>query len=210
MDKEYDQDDIKKKFNKFLKSTLQFVLSVSVFSFFVWYSSGFSILPQCFNAYFSSCLFSMLTRTLERKYMFLICNAILALLAMSPHFDLRVSEEPLGAFRLLENAPLMVEEEAKRHEEYPDQHISQAEENEGRLVSKVSNAEEEGAGGGTGSSTGVIVAQDDDELVAETAMEMETNEELENTDELNRKIEEFIRKMKEEMRIEAQKQPIAV
>ena len=41
-------------------------------------------------------------------------------------------------------------------------------------------------------------------------MEMETNEELANTDELNRKIEEFIRKMKEEMRIEAQKQPIAV
>ncbi|TKY53934.1 hypothetical protein E2542_SST18340 [Spatholobus suberectus] len=231
MDKKY-QGDIKKKFSKFLKRTLQFVFSISVFSLFVWYSSGFSILLQCFSAYFSTCLFSMLTRTLERKYMFLICNGILALLAMSP-FDVQfqastntkaqVSEEagfPPGAFRLLENTPLMVEEEeiaqvqAKRQEEYSEQ-VSEVDhgtdtlfiETEGR-VSEASIAEEDVAGKDETGSSGVMVAQDD-ELVTGTTME--TNEEPANTDELNRKIEESIRKMKEEMRInEAQRQPIAV
>nr|KYP52145.1 hypothetical protein KK1_026059 [Cajanus cajan] len=48
----------------------------------------------------------------------------------------------------------------------------------------------------------------DEELVADTRTE--TNEEVENADELNRKFEEFIRKMKEEIRIEAQRQAIAV
>lgn len=40
--------------------------------------------------------------------------------------------------------------------------------------------------------------------------EEEGNEELASTEELNRRIEEFIRKMKEEIRIEAQQQLIAV
>ncbi|KAJ1400352.1 hypothetical protein SESBI_29559 [Sesbania bispinosa] len=48
---------------------------------------------------------------------------------------------------------------------------------------------------------------EDDELADTTTA---TNEELANTDELNRKFEEFIRKMKEEMRIQAQRQTIAV
>ncbi|XP_027368644.1 uncharacterized protein LOC113874627 [Abrus precatorius] len=144
---------------KFLKRTVQFVISLSVFSFFVWYSSGFSILPQSFNAYFSTFPFSMLTRTLERKYMFLICNAILALLAkssvltsssppMSP-FDLEfqvstntkaqvsdVAVFPVGSFRCLENAPLIAEEEigqVKKQEECYGQ-VLEAEGEEARCL----------------------------------------------------------------------------
>ncbi|KAL2339271.1 hypothetical protein Fmac_013717 [Flemingia macrophylla] len=205
MDKKY-EGDIKKKLYKFFKRTLQIVLSVSAFSFFLWYSSGFSIYPQSFTAYMSTCLFSMLTRTLQRKYMFLICNFILALLAFklefhhaSTHAKAQVSEEEVGAVRFSEiNAPLVVEEE-----EYPEQ-VSEEEpgtdslfiETEGREICEDSIAEKEASGR-------LLVAQDD-EIVAET------NEEVENTDELNRKFEEFIRKMKKEMRIEAQRQPIAV
>ncbi|CAJ1941495.1 unnamed protein product [Sphenostylis stenocarpa] len=223
MDNKY-QGDIKKKLNyKLLKRTMHFVLSLSVFSFFVWYSSGFSIVPQCFNAYFSTCLFSMLTRTFQRKYMFIICNAILALLAISPsHIEFQasttkaqVSEEPVRAFRFVENAPLVIEEEemeeAKRQEEYSEQ-VSEDEPDtdtlfiaEEDVVGKDEEAEEEG---GTGDASEVMVAKDD-KLVAATTKE--TNEDqLANTDELNRKFEEFIRKMKEEMRIEAQRQPIEV
>ena len=48
--------------------------------------------------------------------------------------------------------------------------------------------------------------------VSETAPEEEEEEEEEaiSTEELNKRIEEFIRKMKEEIRIEAQRQLIAV
>ena len=53
-------------------------------------------------------------------------------------------------------------------------------------------------------ASGDLLRQDNE---AHMAM---TNEELVNTDELNRKFEEFIRKMKEEIRIEAEKQVVAV
>ncbi|WVZ10174.1 hypothetical protein V8G54_014704 [Vigna mungo] len=122
---------------------------------------------KCFNAYFS---------TLERKYMFIICNAILALLAISPPFHLQlqpqVSEEPLGDFLTIEEV---------KTQDYSEQ-VSAAEHDTDVLII----AEEEG---GTGNSS---------------------EDQLANTDELNRKFEEFIRKMKEEMRIEAQRQPIEV
>ncbi|KAJ4704086.1 Transmembrane protein [Melia azedarach] len=62
--------------NHFLNRTFQLVLSVSIFSLILCYSSGFSFFPaHSFNVYFSTFLFSFFTRSLERKYMFLICNA---------------------------------------------------------------------------------------------------------------------------------------
>lgn len=148
---------------------------------------------------------------------------------MSPNFNIefqastnskaQVSQEAvIGAFRLLENAPLIVEEEEQEQEEKEEEkyaaQVSEAEhgtdtlfiETEGRVSEASIIVEEEG--GGTGSNDVMVALAPDDESVADTTME--TNEELVNTDELNRKIEEFIRKMKEEMRIEAQTQPIEV
>ncbi|KAK7363850.1 hypothetical protein VNO77_06009 [Canavalia gladiata] len=204
-------------------------MSVSVFSFFVWYSSGFSILPQSFNAYFSTCLFSMLTHTLERKYMFLIFNLILALLAKttiltssSQTFDIdfqastntnaNVSEEPvfpLASFLMIEEEEEGIEQVKKKEECY--EQVSEAEgeeelftESEGR-VNEACIAEDDEREGRT---EGGVMVTEDEELA--DAKSMATNEEVASTDELNRKIEEFIRKMKEEMRIEAQTQPIAV
>ncbi|KAK7348355.1 hypothetical protein VNO80_22908 [Phaseolus coccineus] len=173
---------MKKRLNyRLLKTSLQFVLSVSVFSFFLCYSSGFSIL--------------LLTRTLQRKYMFIICNAILALLAIHVEFQAstsatkaQVSEEAVGAFLTIEEQEFAYSEQVSAAELDTD---------------AVFIAE-----GGTGNSSEVMVAKDD-ELAADTTVE--TNEdEVPNTDELNRKFEEFIRKMKEEMRIEAEGQPIEV
>jgi len=133
--------------------------------------------------------------------MFIICNTILAVLAISPfhvqfqasttNTKVQVSEEAVvGAFHTIE--------EVQMQEEYCEQ-VSAAEDD--------TDAEEEG---GTGNnSSEVMVAKDDELLGGDTAME--TNEdEVGNTDELNRKFEEFIRKMKEEMRIEAQRQAIEV
>ncbi|XP_020221776.1 uncharacterized protein LOC109804372 [Cajanus cajan] len=213
----------------FLNRTLQFVLSVSVFCVFVWYSSGFSIHPQSFSAYFSTCLLSMFTHTLERKIMFLICNGILAFVAKtslmknssdSDDFDdqfqpsnilsetnSRVSDMvvvPLvESFESPENVPLIEEYNEEDSEGDEDQE-------EGTLCSKTEGSESEG-----------YVSQEMKEGELESEVEeaeydehgettMTTNEELVNTEELNRKFEEFIRKMKEEIRIEAQRQLIAV
>ncbi|BAT77308.1 hypothetical protein VIGAN_01540700 [Vigna angularis var. angularis] len=60
----------------------------------------------------------------------------------------------------------------------------------------------------------VSAAEHDTEVLIIGEEEGETGysseDQLANTDELNRKFEEFIRKMKEEIRIEAQRQPIEV
>jgi len=127
--------------------------------------------------------------------MFIICNAILALLAISPfHEELQASATATKtqvSAEAVEDFPTI--EEAKTQEDYSEQ-VSAAE----HETEMVPIAEEEGG----------TVAKDD-ELVADTRMET-TEDQVANTDELNRKFEEFIRKMKEEMRIEAQRQPIEV
>ncbi|KAI4296035.1 hypothetical protein L6164_036025 [Bauhinia variegata] len=244
------------KFNKyqFLKRTLQFVFTLSIFSSFVWYSSGFSILPQSFNAYFSTFLFPMFTHTLERKYMFLVFNGILAFLVKSSVFtspsisafniETRLSIPPktkIPAYDQEEVAPLKStigspesasfipeEEEEELEQDDHKERVSEAEEQEagGTLSTEseerekeASIAEEKGYEGETGSEASIVeeenyegetgsevlVRQDD-----EAYTPMVANEEFDNTDELNRKFEEFIRKMKEEIRIEAQRQLIAV
>ncbi|WVY94156.1 hypothetical protein V8G54_033244 [Vigna mungo] len=206
---------------QFLKRTLQFVLSVSVFSVFVWYSSGFSIHPQSFNAYFSTCLFSMFTHTLDRKYMFLVCNGILAFVAKmslmnSSDSDLSETKTTVSdmvvaplvqSFASPENVCLVVEEQGQ--EEYSEE-VSEDEDQE--QDTKTEGRESEGyiteEEIKEGESESEVEMELDDELAETTTTT--NNEELLNTDELNRKFEEFIRKMKEEIRIEAQRQLITV
>ncbi|KAL1372776.1 hypothetical protein HN51_002868 [Arachis hypogaea] len=181
-----DYYESEKKLKRLLRRSVQYVVLVSLFALFVWYSSGFSILPQSLNAYFSTFLFFNLTRTLQRKYMFLLCNVILAFLASNSLYDAPLVKgecyyEQVSSSELLlanqDYEPLLAEtEEGKEHEE-------------------------EG-GGGKGINSEEVV-----EVELEDARK---EEELANADELNRKFEEFIRKMKEEIRIEAQTPPIAV
>ncbi|CAL5199607.1 unnamed protein product [Lathyrus oleraceus] len=151
---------------EFCKRSIQLVFAVSIFALFVCYSSsGFSYIhpPQnSFNAYFSTCLLSML----EKKYMFLICNLILAFLAntissSSDHFD----NDTQSQF----SNDLVVDIEDE-YNEVQLQVMKKEEEEEGSSENEVPIEEEE---------LGDI-----------------------NRDELNRKFEEFIRKMKEEIMIE--------
>ncbi|KAL5575838.1 hypothetical protein UlMin_017537 [Ulmus minor] len=202
-----DPVDVTAKLNKFhfLRRTLQVVLSVSIFSLIHCYSSGISFFPHSFNVYFSTFLFSIFTHTLERKYMFLICNGILAFLAKSSlstggydssSFEMEevVAAEEVDAKRIgsdpvsdeeEEESVVVVEEASQEHEEQDKDYEEQIE--AGNLTEEeVENKEDK-------------------------AEEMATSdEELVSTEELNRKIEEFIRKMKEEIRIEAQQQLITV
>ncbi|KAE7995230.1 hypothetical protein FH972_000051 [Carpinus fangiana] len=199
---------------QFLKRTLQLVLSVSLFSLFLCYSSGcFYCFPHSFSIFFSTSLFSLFTHTLERKYMFLICNGILAVLTKSsvscssstseqtdlggeyPDSDVSamkasvVDEEVhVRSSGSAENAPFV----AKREQEH--------EEDEEEELAEAFIAEDEGKEEVEEEESGVVVGPEDDEEAPPAAA----------NDELNKKFEEFIRKMKEEIRIEAQRQPIAV
>ncbi|GAU38964.1 hypothetical protein TSUD_378400 [Trifolium subterraneum] len=138
--------------------------------------------------------------------MFLICNGILAILAKNllfipttssdAHFNqLHASDDmivaPFASYQSLEEVSLMDEEQ---EDEYYEEKVSEAEEHE--------EHEED-----TFKKEVNVLAQDEYEDEETT---LTTNEELVNTEELNRKFEEFIRKMKEEMRIEAQTHLIAV
>ncbi|KEH36970.1 hypothetical protein MtrunA17_Chr2g0290381 [Medicago truncatula] len=218
-------DQVEKRLNKkkFLKRTLKYVFSISAFSIFLcYYSSDFFIHSQTFNAnFFCTCLFTIFTHTLERKYMFLICNGILAFLAKNLFIITTTSSDydfdqfhasddmvvaPLASFESLEEVSLMAEE---LEEEYYEKQVSEAEEHKEDTL----NIQNEGIDEEEVTETEVdanVLAQDyaDDDEVDETTLT--TNEELANTEELNRKFEEFIRKMKEEMRIEAQTHLIAV
>ncbi|KAK7245979.1 hypothetical protein RIF29_40835 [Crotalaria pallida] len=237
------------KYHQFLKRTSPLVFSVSLFSLFLCYTSGFSMHPQSFNAYFSTCLFSMFTHTLERKYMFLICNGILAIIAKtslmksspplsSPAFDLEFNNNQEASSNnlsetnnalLVSSVPstfesselfqdnnyndvsLMVEEkvleQVKKQECNDDEEVIEAveeQEDHETLNTEIEGKEEEEDESFIEETEGGV----EDDEVAETTMT--SSEDLANTEELNRKFEEFIRKMKEEIRIEAQRQLIAV
>ncbi|QHO37465.1 hypothetical protein HN51_003919 [Arachis hypogaea] len=150
-----------------MKRKLQLVImSLSVVSVFLCCLLSFNY------AYFPTFILSIFTHTLHRKYMFLICNAILAFLAKTSSSS-----------------------NHHQHEEHALVHM---------LVPPTATAlpqeqEEEDEG-------------DEEEEVEDASSSMmgTNNEQVGNEEELNRKFEEFIRKMKQEIRIEAQTHLITV
>ncbi|XP_062088114.1 uncharacterized protein LOC133794746 [Humulus lupulus] len=239
------------KYQYLLRRTLQIVVSVSILSLFYGYFIGVSFFPHSFSVYFSTFLFSLFTRTLERKYMFLICNGILAFLAktsvsgdyISSHSDQTtlppthqsstvttkaaavvedhdqvesstddVVFEEDGEETTAQNEQVVVPHQRQRADLVDDQQVKSDNDhnkeipslmnsttsfNDENNIDKDDDDDDQGNGGGSDYFLSKQEANNYDE-------------ELISTDELNKKIEEFIRKMKEEIRVEAQQQPIAV
>ncbi|KAB1221690.1 hypothetical protein CJ030_MR2G006269 [Morella rubra] len=179
---------------RLLKRILQIVLSVSLLSSFVCYSSGFCFFPHSFNVYFSTFLFSLFTRTLERKYVFLICNWLLVILAKSSASRSATSDAELGG------------EVSASDESAAETSSVEDEEHVGSIGSQENTVALEGKEKGESEA---FVAEDEEESGVVRPDEEEEVAPAEN-DELNRRFEEFIRKMKEEIRIEAQQSLIAV
>jgi flagellum-specific peptidoglycan hydrolase FlgJ len=144
--------------------------------------------------------------------MFLICNGILAILAKS---SVSSSETPasddqsnLGDERQLSSAPTLSSAKAEATVDDQEVQVASVESLEDIVLATDEEEEEEE----TTSSQALIT--EEEEYIEEkreclVKQEEEGNEELASTEELNRRIEEFIRKMKEEIRIEAQQQLIA-
>ncbi|GMJ14527.1 hypothetical protein like AT3G13130 [Hibiscus trionum] len=173
---------------RFLKNTLQIVIWVAFLSIFLCHSSSFaySLFPHSFNVYFSTFLFSLFTHTLERKYMFLLCNGILAFIARTS-----VCTRSASSANLTETKASEID-----GDEYEYDHRPLQVEEPGKGFSE---EEEE--------SEGSVVVEDKEREKRWPEEEVAVNI---STEELNRKIEEFIRKMKEEIRIEAQQQQIEI
>ncbi|XP_028768992.1 uncharacterized protein LOC114726555 [Neltuma alba] len=223
LQKQGGDEKVQKKQHFLPKRILQFVFSVSAFSFLLWYSFGCSILPhdESINAFFSTFLFSISSHIFERKYMFLLCNAILAFLSKTSlylsdsDFDDRSLQSANAIPVSLETPSLMADQEQEKKLDHceEEEQVSEADDDEeqedgDQNIMDASAAKEDEEVGTTQDSTEVMVGTQDGEAEDDTTV-AET-EELSNADELNRKFEEFIRKMKEEIRIEAQRPLIAV
>ena len=214
----------------FLRRTLQVVLSLFILSLFFCYSHGVSFFPYSFSVYFSTCLFSLFTHTLERKYMFLICNGILAILAKtsvsggSNYHDVSYSDETTVQGSELSvdktrSAAVIAEDQVEYYSSVGAGFVDE-EEQEQEQEQETIEDEEQGrsyealSGSGTSSADENENQEEDQEIGSgsEFSSKKEANindeDQLISTDELNKKIEEFIRKMKEEIRIEAQQQQL--
>ncbi|XP_057795179.1 nonsense-mediated mRNA decay protein 2-like [Salvia miltiorrhiza] len=179
--------------NFYLKKTLQFLLPISIISFLV--------------SYFS--VFSLLFHSLDRKCMFLLCNGILAFLAKSltsplTHGEKNFDDEDALFFR--ENAAYVEyvdhtssavpeEIEIKVQDDSVSQNINAAEEIETEMVTSEEWEGDEDEDEDDDND------DDDGEQVQGVVSDMRVS-----TEELNKKFDEFIRKMKEEIRIEARQQ----
>ncbi|PIN18612.1 hypothetical protein CDL12_08715 [Handroanthus impetiginosus] len=205
----------------FIKMTLHFIILLSFLSFVYSYFSGFPVFFS-YNLQFSTLIFPLFAHALDRKYMFLICNGILAFLAKNLNFSSsslnyggvmksaedgvkQITELPaiLQEATVQENVVTVAEGKRMTHQREQGFEDFNIDVDEMKITGTISDGKgEEGE-------------DDDEELKGSTALEgtsskEEINDASVSTEELNKKFEEFIRKMKEEIRIEAQQQLITV
>ncbi|XP_052178823.1 uncharacterized protein LOC127792387 [Diospyros lotus] len=201
----------------FLRKITQLLLSVSVFSFIF----------SCSEWYYSFKA-PMLSQAVDKNCIFLICNGILVLLAKTsgcnshPFKMIEDREAPLlemedsfldkqvslEAMEPSENA-LIEEEEAPngllvKLEEEEDEEEEEEEEEEAPNGLLVKEEEEEEA------SNGLLIEGEEEGTTENNGFpdELEGENEAMSTEEWNKKFDEFIRRMKEEFRIEACEQQL--
>jgi len=222
----------------FLKRVTQLLLSLSVFSFLFTHSSLLSCF-QSFNFYFSAFPSQLFSHTIDKNCIFLLCNGLLVFLAKYSGLIRSVSgayhneesfissEDGLQKEAVTESKA-SAENVAMEQGREIDHLIREVQEETG----KPAGDEEGEAGGGEESrssfskeeeeeeeeeeETGSFVLEEkkeQNESVSEFLIEEEEEEEGNgtlSTEELNKKFDDFIRRMKEEIRIEAQQQLVMV
>ncbi|KAJ8759209.1 hypothetical protein K2173_004647 [Erythroxylum novogranatense] len=224
-----------RKFIAVVKSSLQILVSFLIFCMFLY-------LPIPSTSRFFTGLFWLLSQTLERKHTFLICAGILAFLSwesssVSCFPSSSSSSDDLDQFSDIETTEADGDEEEEcGHEaleclenDFVDDNETEENQETSLLTSPPpppllpEEKEEITFGIGlkgevfTEEQIGFIVKKEEGDYGGEAAPSMEADQELANTEELNRRVEEFIREVieefvrevKEEIRIEAQQPLIA-
>ncbi|KAL3503611.1 hypothetical protein ACH5RR_038060 [Cinchona calisaya] len=192
--------------------TLKYLVSVSLFSSILIYSLKFYLS--------SAALIIPLHDSLDKRWIFLIFNGILVVLLLANNTSAGKLVENNKAAEPFENEVFEIEE---KEEEEKDQESLKEEELE--VIGRKDDDEEENhdEAEAEGIRTYFIVEDDDhhqendDGFLLEEQVEEEGEEEgsgiiLEklSEEELNKKFEEFIRKMKQELRIQAQQQLVVM
>ncbi|XP_014522730.1 neurofilament light polypeptide [Vigna radiata var. radiata] len=218
---------------------IQLLLSLSVFSFFVSPSSLLAFLYH-FNLYFSTFSLQLFTHTIDKNCMFLLCNGLLVFVGITKSLsgstsiipDKYVEGGSQSSYSDVEaNEPIMLVQ--KTHHEPEEQKIEaehaieikfSVEEGEQNIVSEgeeegkknIESAlkEEDEPNAETGAEDEEKESEIGEFLIGESVEEEDAVEEEANwvlsTEELNKKFDDFIRKMKEDLRIEAQRQLLMV
>ncbi|CAB4274521.1 unnamed protein product [Prunus armeniaca] len=197
---------------------IKLLLSVSVLSILLSYSSLVSFLLHSFNAFTSAASVKLFSYSFDKNYMFLLCNGLLVfivknsgLIGTSPPGSTNLNNDELAPKnsenrqRVVElaetKAPkakeevvnVEVEEEQEREDDEIFITVEEEEEEDKRVL--ITKAEEE-----EGCRNSSIMVEDHD------AYEEEGIESL-SREELNKKCDDFIRRMKEGIKLEVQ-QPV--
>ncbi|KAB2015536.1 hypothetical protein ES319_D08G032500v1 [Gossypium barbadense] len=210
--------------NKEQKSLVQFmktqfhgkfphlVLSVSVFSLLLSHSCWLSLL-RCFSFNFHNTLpFQLFSHNIDKNYMFLLCNGLLVFLAKfsgsisSSKYNNNLSvldydDEDEDIPHTVESlvldrpkTPLSQEDEAIENSALMEETAAAEAEIETQNCSLLEEEDE-------GEKWGLDPLMKNGVFVGEST---------ESTDELNKRFDEFIRKMKEELRVEARQQLVMI
>lgn len=186
--------------NYYLKKTLQFLVPISIISFLLSY---FSLLPLIFhNLQFYSSFYPFL----DRKCMFLVCNGILAFLANN--LGLTKSFNGDGSDQIPEMLAAVPEEnEIPLQQHQDDGGVSdEAMDITHEMVVSTAAATLESEEWGKDEDEDYDDDEDEESLGVEDILTPCVNEMRVSTEEMNKKFDEFIRRMKEEIRIEAREQ----
>ncbi|KAK7837851.1 hypothetical protein CFP56_020699 [Quercus suber] len=201
---------------------------------------NFVFLKKSFNFYFSAFTSQLFSHTIDKNCIFLLCNGLLVFLAQYSGLIRSVSgayhneesfissEDGLQKEAVTENKASAEDVSMEQGREI-DHLVKEVQEETGK-----SAGDEEGEAGGGEESRSSISKQEEEEeeeeeetgsfvleekkeqneSVSEFLIEEEEEEEEGNgtlsTEELNKKFDDFIRRMKEEIRIEAQQQLVTV
>ncbi|XP_034679064.1 uncharacterized protein LOC117909228 [Vitis riparia] len=195
--------------SQFLKKVAQLLLSVSVFSFFFSYSTWLSFLSHSFNL--SSFPFQLLTHSINRNCIFLLCNGILVFLARNSGLIRSSSSGFDHADEYLikktgDRLPMLLDNEATTETtEPPESAADDQEERDKKYFFKEEETEnliEEDEEQEVDHGTSLLEDENPKKSSLESSLFIEEEEHSSlSTEELNKKFDDFIRRMKEEIRI---------
>ncbi|XP_058788003.1 uncharacterized protein LOC131662281 [Vicia villosa] len=194
--------------HNYLIKVTPLIVSLSLFPFIFSTSSLISFLHH-FNFYFSTFSFQLFTHTIDKNCMFLLCNGLLVF---------------VGITRSLSTGSSSVDESFNYVKDGSQSLYSMVETKVTVLVSEENDDEAKDINFEEGKGSSILVLEQEKEPKEESRLFDEEDEEKDsdtemvdeevleeanwvlNTDELNKRFDDFIRRMKEDLRIEAQRQ----
>ncbi|KAK7371922.1 hypothetical protein VNO80_05289 [Phaseolus coccineus] len=210
------------KAHYYLLMFTQLFVSVSVCSF-LFSPSSFLVFLHYFKFYFSTLPSQLFTHNIDKNNMFLLCNGLLVFVGITKSLSRSSSDDKPSAFikddgsqsqfSVIEARELMLQdttaEKVKERENCAEAEVQEnlekiivVDEGQEKVSSLLLKAEKKELHEETEQLD--KESEELDYILIEESIEEEEESSMLSTEELNKKFEDFIRKMKEDLRIEAQ------